>query len=134
MRATNSLETGSTVDKDVEYELSYLRKRRFSLVFGGVIKMVLELFLNLARGGSASKSELSFLNSKDSLNAPSEVIVKPEQFVLARKSDLGLVSEQYIADSQMEAFEMYRQMKIDDPVQASEVQVVTAYELNTEAA
>jgi len=130
--STTSLKTATAVNKDVEYELSYLRKRRFSLVFAGFFKFAKGIFLNLARGSAAAKSELSFLNRRGSLNAPLEMSVKPEQYALARKTDLRLVADQYIANSQMEAFEMYRKLENDDPTLAAEVQVVSAYELNLE--
>ena len=133
LSSTAALNTSAPVDKDVEYEVSYLSNRRFNLIFAGVYKFASEIFSRLARGGAAAKAELSFTARRKSQSAPAEITIKSQQYALARKSDMGLVDIRYIANSQMEAFEMMRDLAEENPALASEVQVVSAYELNKEA-
>lgn len=126
---SSAVQTPMAVNKSVDYELSYLRKKRV-LVFAGIYKYAKSLFKANVKGGAVAKSSLSFANNKVSSNAPEAINMKTEQFAVAGKNDMKLYSQEMTAGSYTEAVQLYNKLVEKNPALKDEVQVVSHYELN----
>jgi hypothetical protein len=118
------------VSKSVDYEFSYLRKKRLSIIFAGVYKYAKNLFKVNVKGGSVSKSILSGGGIKGSVNAPDKVQVQREQYAVANKADMKLFAENLVADSYEEAFQMYQDIAKSNPGAKKNLQIVSMFEIN----
>jgi hypothetical protein len=128
--SSSSIQTPMAVNKSVDYELTYLRKKKALLVFAGIYKYAKALFKANVKGGAVAKSSLSYANNRNSVNGPEAVGVTTEQFALANKSDMKLHSSELMAGSYTEAVQMYNNLVKKNPALKDEVQVVSHYELN----
>ncbi|WP_315820295.1 hypothetical protein [Paraflavitalea speifideaquila] len=126
---SSAVQTPVAVSKSVDYELTYLRKKRV-LVFAGIYKYAKGLFKANTKGGAVAKSTLSNANNKLSSNAPEAVSMTTEQFAVAGKSDMKLYGKDMVAGSYTEAVQLYNKLVKDNPALKDEVQVVSHYELN----
>lgn len=127
---TNVVQTPTAVSKSVDYELSYLRKKRVALIFVGIYKFAKDLFLSSLKSGAVAKSTLSFATNRISANAPDNVIVNADQFAIANVNDLRLHAGGQIAGSYTQAAQMYDELLAQNPALQGQIQVVSAYELN----
>jgi hypothetical protein len=128
--ASAGLKIGAAVSKDVDYELTYLRKERFSLVRAGIYKLAKVLFKTAAKGSAVSRSSLSNQNSRISMNAPDAVEVLPERFGIANISDLKLYGADMVANSYTEAAELYRDLISKQPELKDQIQVLSQSDIS----
>lgn len=116
------------VNKSVDYEFSYLGKRRKPkpdrYVYPG------RFFKANTKSAAASQSLLSHHNNRVSLNAPEKITLKEEQYVIANVSDMKLHSSELVAASYTEALHKYNQLIVMQPELKDKVQVLSEYELN----
>jgi hypothetical protein len=118
------------VSKPVEYELTYLGrkkrggKNRFTYLYTNSI------FRENTKGSAVSRSTLSYLNNRVSLNAPEGVDIQAEQYAIANISDMKLHSNELVANSYTEALQFYNGLIKKQPGLKNQVQVVSQYELN----
>jgi hypothetical protein len=129
--ASAALQIASPVSKSVDYELTYLRKKRFTLLLAGIYKLAKALFKGAAKGSAVAKSSLSYQNNRISSNAPEAIAVTPEQYVIANISNMELHSPELVAASYTEAAELYRGLVAQKPELQGQVQILSHYELNT---
>jgi hypothetical protein len=123
------------VTRDVTYELSYLHRKVAKLEFRGLVKLARSAYDRLVKGSAVRKSPLSFQQTRPSLNAPKQVVVNEEMFVVAGVSDL----KPFGADdggevrfkTQAEAVQRQRELLRLDPALAGQVQVVSHFELSS---
>ncbi len=127
--ASSDLLIAPPVAKNVDYELTYLRKRRFSLSPAGLYKFAKGLFKACAKGSAVSKSPLSHQNNRTSTNAPEEVVLKPEKYIVANISDMQMFSSGLAADSYTEASELQRRLIAKNPELQGQLQILSDYEL-----
>lgn len=118
------------VSKDVVYEFSYLRKKKFSLLFAGAYRMAKAMFRAGTKAGAVAKSNLSFVTNRVSANAPEKVSMANEKFAVANKSDMKLHKNGMQAGSYSEAVQMLNQLVKEQPGLKDQVQVVSNFELN----
>jgi hypothetical protein len=118
------------VTKNVDYELTYLRKKRGLLFFAGIYKYAKQLFQINLQASAVGKSVLSFSNKKTSSNAPEELQLKEEGFTIASTSDLKLYSTATTSGSYAEAARLMQEMVSKDPLLKGKIQVVSRHELN----
>lgn len=119
------------VNKSVDYEFSYLREKRSKLVFADIYKYPRQFFKANTKGGAVSRSSLSHINNRISMNAPEKVRVQEEQFAVANISDMKLHSNQMLTGSYTEALQFYNDLTRGKPELKEQVQIVSQYELNT---
>jgi hypothetical protein len=116
------------VSKSVDYEFSYLGKKRKTrpdrYVYPG------RFFKANTKSAAVSQSLLSHQSNRVSMNAPEKIIVKEEQYVIANISDMKLHSSELVAASYTEALYKYNQLIVTQPALKDKVQVLSEYELN----
>jgi hypothetical protein len=121
------LQIAPPVAKSVDYELTYLRKRKFSLSLAGLYKLAKGLFKASAKGGAVSKSGLSHQSNRISKNAPEGVVVKPEKYIVTNISNMEALS--VVTNSYTEASELQRRLIANNPELKGQLQIVSDYEL-----
>jgi hypothetical protein len=118
------------VTKSVDYELTYLRKKRGLLFYAGIYKYAKVLFQANIKAGSVSKSALAFTTKKISSNAPEQLQLKKDGYAIANTSDLKLAGNAATTTSYAEAAQLMKEMMSKDPLLKGKIQVVSQYELN----
>ena len=118
------------VSKSVDYEFSYLGKKRTRLIFAGIYQYAKLFFRAGTKAAAVSNSSLSHLKNRISLNAPEAVAIEPEQFVIANLSDMKLHSNELVAGSYTEAVQFYNELVKKQPALKDQLQIVSNYELN----
>jgi hypothetical protein len=130
LTASSALNIASPVDKSVEYEVLYLRKKNFKLIFAGIFQFARDAFSFAVKGSAVSKSSLSYLNKRESVNSPDAPSVEKEKYGIANVSDMKPHGTNLIADSQAEAFQMYNELITQNPGLKDKVQVLSTFEMN----
>ncbi|MEO8513358.1 MAG: DUF6603 domain-containing protein [Ignavibacteria bacterium] len=130
VNSSSGLLAAAVVEKSVEYELMYLRKKNFKLVFGGLYKYVKDLFNITTKGSAVSQSTLSYYNNKQSSNAPDSLSVASEEYGIANVSDMKLYDSGFKAGSQAEVFQKYNELISKKPELKNKIQVLSTYEMN----
>ncbi|SDF81642.1 DUF6603 domain-containing protein [Chitinophaga filiformis] len=128
--ATADLSIAPAVNKSVDYEMSYLRKKRFALFFAGIYKYSKSLFRSNLKGNAVAKSKMSYATNRQSVNAPDAVTVQKDQYVVANVSDMKMHSAGMVANSYAEAVEMYNTLTAKKPSLKNKVQILSQYEIN----
>jgi hypothetical protein len=134
LTATSDLLVATPVSRPVRYELNYLRRKQFRLIFFGVIDLATRTYDRLVKSSAVRQSALSLQQSRKSLNAPAEVYLPQEMFALA--STVNLKSHLYdgknavLFATQAEAYQKHQEMISQNPALAGQIQVVSHYELN----
>lgn len=128
--AAADLSIAPAINKSVDYELSYLRKKRFMLFFAGIYKYSKSLFRTNLKGNAVAKSKMSHATNRQSVNAPATVNVQQDQYVVANVSDMKMHSEGMVANSYAEAVEMYNTLTAKQPSLKNKVQILSQYEIN----
>lgn len=129
--ASGDLKVAPPVSKSVNYELAYLRKKRFSFSFAGIYNLARGLFKTATKAAAISKTPLSHLNNRISVNAPQAVQIKPLQYGIASVSDLQLHSPELVAESYAEAASMYQQLIERQPQLKDRLQILSSHEYET---
>lgn len=129
--ASGDLKVARPVNRSVNYELAYLRKKRFSFSFAGIYTLTRGLFKTATKGSAVSKTSLSHLNNRISSNAPQAVHVKPLQYGIANISDLQLHSSELVAESYAEVASMYQQLIERQPQLKDQLQILSSHEYET---
>ncbi|SJM95715.1 conserved hypothetical protein [Crenothrix polyspora] len=124
------LQMAPAVSKSVDYEFSYLRKKRFMILFAGIYNYSKSLFTANLKASAVSKSSLAYATNRISVNAPQEVALKKEEYVIANMSDMKLYSENLVAGSYSEAAEMYSNLLTKQPALKNKIQILSHYERN----
>jgi hypothetical protein len=126
------LVAGLPVTRDVIYELSYLRRKR--LEFKGLVHLMVKAYGRLVKGSAIRQSALALQQTRTSLNAPAQVVLPQESFVIASTTDLR--SHVQTGDgpmffaTQAEAYQRQRELIAANPGLAGGIQVVSHFELN----
>jgi hypothetical protein len=128
--ASSDLLIAAAVNKSVDYELTYLRKKQLIAVFAGIYKLARGLFKAATKGSAVARASMSYQNNRISSNAPEAVSVKTEKFALANVSNMQLHGPGMVADSYTEASELYQKLISDKPELKDQVQILSDYELS----
>lgn len=129
LTGNSSLVVPATVSKSVDYELTYLRKKRELRVLGGIYKYVKSLFKTNLKAGAVAKSKLSFSNQRVSTNAPQSTEIKEQGFAIASTSDMTPHQGCQIAGSYTEAADAMAQLLAEQPSLRGKLQIVSEHEL-----
>jgi len=118
------------VTKSVDYEISYLRKKKFSIVFAGIYKLAKGLFQRSMRASAVFQSSMSKQRNKVSaINAEPVKVVQPE-YAIANMSDLKLHGVDLQVGSYAEANAKLQELVAQDPALKKKIQIVGIHELN----
>lgn len=129
LAGTSKLVVPATVNKSVDYEMTYLRKKRELRVFAGIYKYMKDLFRVNLRAGAIAKSSLSYSNKRISINAPDQVQIKGEGFAIASTSDMKQHAGSNIVGSYTEAADALAQLVAKNPSLRGKIQIVVEHEL-----
>ncbi len=128
--SSSTLNTAAPVEKSVEYEVLYLRKKRIGIIFAGIFKLAKDIFSAMTKGSAVSKSSISYQNNKKSVNSPDDLTINKEKYGVANVSDMKLHDAGLIAGSQAEAYQMYNNLVSNNPGLKDKVQVLSTYEMS----
>jgi hypothetical protein len=120
---------GAKIHKDVNYELSYVHKKKLLVYKYGNVAMFDGVFKTLAGGGAIQKNIHSVSKQKASL-APAKVTVGEGQYMVVNTGDLALYAPDMVAASEAEAYAMHDSLVSLQPSLKGSIQVVSAFELN----
>ena len=123
--------TGATVPKDVDYELSYVHRRRGITIFAGVFNLFKPIFDLMVAGGAATENSFSVSKRRPGGNGPAPVEVVGAEYQVVNVSDLSPAAPGMVAYTQAEAIALQDEMIRDDPSLAGSIQVVADHELVT---
>jgi hypothetical protein len=133
LTATSKLSIGSPVQRPVDYELSYLRRR--TLVFKGLVKLALLAYDRLVRSSAVRQSSLAYQQNRVSLNAPPPVVLTQETYAIANvvdlKSHVTNAQGAVLFSTQAEAYQRQRELIASNPNLAGQIQVISHFELST---
>lgn len=125
-------DTGATVDKDVTYEMSYLRRKTFEPA--GVFRLPARLFDVMSSGGAVTKNRLSVSARKAGGNGPTAVGLTEGEYQVVTVEDLLPASGSARVATQAEAYALRDQLIREDPSLAGNIQVMADHELYMEGA
>jgi hypothetical protein len=132
LTATADLLTTLPVVRDVIYELSYLRRQRIGPK--SLVDLVVVAYDRLVKGSAVRQSRLAQQQTRVSLNAPPQVELLQETFVIANAADLKShvtnASGPVFFNSQAEAYQQQQELIAQNPALAGQIQVVSNFELN----
>jgi hypothetical protein len=129
LSGTANVATPAPVNKDVDYEISYLRQKK--IVFAGRRGMGKVRFDMTRKASAVANSSISYKNTKMSDLAPGEVVTNEEQFAVVSMSTLQPVAAGLVAGSFAEARQKYEALIASQPALKGTVQVVSTFELTS---
>jgi len=132
LTATSDLVVGSPVQRPVDYELSYLRRK--TLVFRGLVKLALLTYNRIVKGSAVRQSPLAYQQNRVSLNAPPPAVLPEERYAIANIIDL----KSYVTNAQgavffstqAEAYQRQQELLVENPNLTGQIQVISHFELN----
>jgi hypothetical protein len=132
LTSTSDLTTTLPVVRPVDYELSYLRRKK--LIFKGLIEVVLLSYQRLVKSCATRQSVLAYQQNRVSLNAPLAVSLPEESFAIASADTLAshITNAQgpVLFSTQAEAYQRQQELIAENPGLAGQIQVVSHFELN----
>jgi hypothetical protein len=117
--------TGVSVDRDVNYQMSYVHHKVAKPI--GRIGILKSLFDRFQGGGAIARNSLSVSSRKAGGNGPAAVTISPDDYQVVSVDDLTLVGSA-TAGSQAAAYSAANAMVAQNPTLAGRVQVVAAHE------
>jgi hypothetical protein len=127
-----ALQVPAMVTKSVDYELTYVRKKRGLKLFAGLYAFAKDLFKSNLRASAVAKSSLSFTSRRPSVNGPDDVMIEKEGYVIVSTADMQPFASASVAGSYTEASQQARELLAKEPALAGKVQIVSTYELHTD--
>jgi hypothetical protein len=123
----DSTNHGFEIEKDVNYELSYLHRKRGLLIWAGIRAMFTGVFGVLVGGNAIAKSAFS-VSKKNAACAPAKVDIRGETFMVVNVSDLVPLAPEFVASSEAEAHGMADAAIKANPALRGTIQVISAFE------
>ncbi|HTS45755.1 MAG TPA: DUF6603 domain-containing protein [Puia sp.] len=127
---TSDLLTSTALSEDVDYRLTYLRKKKNILEYAGAYKYAKSYFQSNLKSGAVAQSRLSYAQNRISSNAPDQVSVMDTGYAIANTSDMKLHGSGLTAGSYSEAQGLYNKLLAGQPSLQGQVQIVMEHELN----
>jgi hypothetical protein len=125
----DSSQYGANVQKEVNYELSYVHKKKGLTIKGGLISMLNSVFSMFSKGGSIAKNSYS-VSKYAGATPPAKVETTEPGYMVVNASDLSLHAPDMMAKSSTEAYMLQDQLLAGDPSLRGKVMVVASHELN----
>jgi hypothetical protein len=130
LTGTSNVQATMPVTRNVDYVLSYLRRKPVHTMVFGIIKLGLQAYNRLVRGSAVRQSVLAQQQKRVSVNAPPPVELPKEKFVVATVTDLkayGAAKQSFATEA--EAYQYQQSLLRADPALAGQIQVVSHFEL-----
>jgi hypothetical protein len=129
LTGTSNVSTTTPVNKNVDYEVSYLRQQK--VVFAGLRALDIVRFNLTRKAAAVANSSISYKVNKLSDLAPGEIATGGEQYVVVSTSTLTPFGSEMIAGSFAEAKQMQDALIASNPALKGTVQVVSTLELSS---
>jgi hypothetical protein len=126
IKASNETQSSATIQKEVNYEFSYVHKKKTVKV--GLIRLFLDMFSVLVAGSAVKKNSFS-VSKRIANRAPAEVRVNPPAYSVVNVDTLGLHAQGLTASTEAEAYHMYNDLIRKDTSLKGSIQVVSQFEV-----
>jgi hypothetical protein len=132
LSGTANVTTPAPINKNVDYEVSYLRgkERNKKLVHAGKRGLSKVRFMTGRKAGAASNSAISAKNTLQSALAPTGVETPDEQYLVASTTDMKPHDAAWRAGSYAEARQQYDTLVAEQPALAGRLQVLSTLEVD----
>jgi hypothetical protein len=130
LTGSSTLVVPSTQTKSVEYEMTYLRKKRDVRMPAGKYTYAKSLFVANLRAGAAYVSPLSVAATRVSKNLPDSVHKQTDGYVVATTNDMKAYAGGVALGSYAEAQDRLDRLLEHNPALEGELQIVADYEVN----
>lgn len=120
---------GANVQKEVNYELSYVHKKKGLTIRGGLIRMLDSVLSMFSKGGAISKNSYS-VSKYSGTTPPARVETGEPEYMVVNSSDLSLHAADMVAATSTEAYMLHDQLLAGDPSLRGKVMVASSHELN----
>jgi len=124
----DSSQYGANVQKEVNYELSYVHKKKGTTIRGGLMSMLSSVFTMLSKGGSISQNSFS-VSKYSGTTPPARVETGEPEYLVVNSADLSLHGPGMVAKTSTEAYLLQDQLLAGDPSLRGKVMVVASHEL-----
>jgi hypothetical protein len=124
----DSSQYGANVQKEVNYELSYVHKKKGTTIRGGLMSMLSSVFTMLSKGGSISQNSFS-VSKYSGTTPPARVETGEPEYLVVNSADLSLHGPEMVAKTSTEAYLLQDQLLAGDPSLRGKVMVVASHEL-----
>lgn len=124
----DSSQYGANVQKEVNYELSYVHKKKKLTIKGGLYALITNVFSMLTKGGSITQNAFS-VSKYNGATPPAPLETKEHEYLVVNASDLGLHAPNMVAKTSTEAYQLHDQLIAGDPSLKGKVMVVSSHEL-----
>jgi len=128
-QTSNASAYGFNIHKDVNYELSYVHRKKNLILRVGIFRFLIDAFNVFVKGNAIAKSTLS-VSKKITTNAPAKVEIKQPGYSVVNVSDMQLHTENAMAASEAEAYYLHDTFIKQNPSLKNQIQVVSQFELN----
>jgi hypothetical protein len=120
---------GFRIEKEVDYELSYIHKKKKTVLKWGSIRFFANLFNVLVKGNAVSRNIFS-VSKKVPQRPPVEVNIASPEYMVVKIRDLTLHEEGMVAQTEAQAYMMYNNLLRDNPGLKGTIQVVSKFEVS----
>ena len=120
---------GFRIDKEVDYELSYVHRKKNLVFKAGIFRFIVNAFNVFVKGNATTKSALS-VSKKSASNAPAKVAIGKPSYSVVNVADMQLHAANTVAGSEAEAYSIHDRLIKQNPALKSQLQVVSQFELN----
>jgi hypothetical protein len=126
---SDSSKYGANVQKQVDYELSYVHRKKNLTTPGGIFGMLNSMFSMFSRAGAVTKNTYS-VSKFNGATPPAKIETSDSQYMVVNASDLSLHAAGMVAKTSTEAYAMQSQILAADPSLQGKVLVVSSHELD----
>jgi hypothetical protein len=120
---------GANVQKQVDYELSYVHRKKNVTLKGGRFGILGSIFSMFSKAGAITKNSYS-VSKFNGATPPSAIETGDPQFLVVNAADLSLHATGMVAKTSTEAYAMQAQLLAGDPSLRGKVLVVSSHELD----
>jgi hypothetical protein len=125
----DSSKYGANVQKEVDYELSYVHHKRNVSIRGGLFGILGSMFSMFSKAGAITKNTYS-VSKFNGATPPATIETADPNYMVVNASDLTLHSAGLVAKTSTEAYAMQDQLVAVDPSLRGKVLVVSSHELD----
>ncbi len=126
---SNSSKYGANVQKQVDYELSYVHRKKSVTIKSGRLGILGTMFSIFSKGTAISKNTYS-VSKYNGFTPPSPIATADAEYMVVNASDLSLVSGAAVAATSTEAYALHDQLVAADPSLRGKVMVLASHELD----
>jgi hypothetical protein len=126
---SNSSKYGANVQKEVDYELSYVHRKKNVTTKGGRFGILASMFTIFSKASAITKNTYS-VSKYNGATPPAAIETGDLQYMVVNASDLSLHAGGLVAKTSTEAYALRDQLVAGDPSLRGKVLVVSSHELD----